>query len=184
MSNFPPGLLRRFRRHAARVGADREPIELPELDALTLLPVLPGETPPQVPDRPLNYYSPDGEPFDGSFFEVMDQYGAARLRPDSLWRSSPFYRAGTRLTVSTVYLGLDHGWGGVPLIWESMVFHGGRPGRLGGAGSQQWRYATRAAARAGHVAIVTAIREGQRARRAAWKRTAPTRSTKSHPCHP
>lgn len=51
--------------------------------------------------------------------------------------------------VSTVWLGLDHGWGdGPPVIFESMVF-------LAGKDIDQDRYATEADAIAGHDALVT-----------------------------
>lgn len=46
--------------------------------------------------------------------------------------------------VSTVFLGLDHGWGrGAPEIFETMIF--------GGKHSEScWRYSTREEAIAGH----------------------------------
>lgn len=45
--------------------------------------------------------------------------------------------------VSTVWLGMDHGIGGPPLIFETMIFGGDHAG-------EQWRYPTEAAALAGH----------------------------------
>lgn len=50
--------------------------------------------------------------------------------------------------VSTVFLGLDHGFGGPTLLFETMVFRG-----------EQWRYGTRAEALAGHAAAVELIRQ-------------------------
>lgn len=57
--------------------------------------------------------------------------------------------------VSTVFLGVDHNFGGGPPLWfETMVFHG------------EWdqatfRYTTWEQAEAGHARVVEAIREGQ-----------------------
>jgi hypothetical protein len=52
------------------------------------------------------------------------------------------------VTVSTVFLGLNHNFGnGVPLLWETMIF--------GGPEDQyQERYATREEALAGHIKAV------------------------------
>lgn len=56
--------------------------------------------------------------------------------------------------VSTVWLGLDHRWGeGPPLIFETMIFGGPFD-------ESQWRYTTKAAAEAGHQAIVAAVESG------------------------
>jgi hypothetical protein len=54
--------------------------------------------------------------------------------------------------VSTVFLGIDYNFGpeGPPLLYETMVFGGMR-------GDEQWRYATRAEALAGHERIVAEI---------------------------
>jgi hypothetical protein len=58
--------------------------------------------------------------------------------------------------VSTVFLGLDHGWDdGPPVLFETMTFGGGQD-----TNEWQWRYTTRAAAQAGHDAIVAALRAG------------------------
>lgn len=48
--------------------------------------------------------------------------------------------------VSTVWLGLDHGWGDAPIIFETMVF--------GNVDELEDRYSTEEDALAGHVAIV------------------------------
>ena len=56
--------------------------------------------------------------------------------------------------VSTVFLGLDHGWGrGDPVLWETMQFGGGRDDR------RMDRYTSRAAALAGHAAWVERLKE-------------------------
>lgn len=56
---------------------------------------------------------------------------------------SPTTRGG--VTVSTVFLGLDHGFGGRTVLWETMIFGGEHDG-------EQWRYATRDEAVDGHGA--------------------------------
>jgi hypothetical protein len=60
--------------------------------------------------------------------------------------------------VSTVFLGMDHGWGdGAPVLWETMLFGGPEDQTL-------WRYSSRMEALAGHaeaVALVEAARTGQ-----------------------
>lgn len=56
------------------------------------------------------------------------------------------------VTISTVWLGLDHGYGGEPMIFETMQF--------GGEGdSDMERYPTLEEARAGHDAWVQRIQE-------------------------
>jgi hypothetical protein len=57
-------------------------------------------------------------------------------------------------TVSTVWLGLDHSFGGArPLIFETMVFGPGHP-----MDQEQWRYSTEAEARAGHERVVGEVK--------------------------
>lgn len=60
------------------------------------------------------------------------------------------------VTVSTVWLGLDHRFGeGPPLIFETMVF--------GGPDSDwQDRYTTKEQALAGHERVVAAVKAGER----------------------
>jgi len=60
----------------------------------------------------------------------------------------------TDVRVSTVFLGLDHGFGGTPLLFETMVFGGE-------ADMECWRYSTWDAAQAGHDAVVAALRDGR-----------------------
>ena len=56
------------------------------------------------------------------------------------------------VSVSTVWLGLDHGHGGgPPVIFETMVFGGPLDG-------EQERYSTEAEALAGHAAMVERVR--------------------------
>jgi hypothetical protein len=57
--------------------------------------------------------------------------------------------------VSTVWLGLDHGFaGGPPLIFETMVFSSP-------SGDEQWRYSTEAEALAGHHRVCSIVRAGE-----------------------
>lgn len=57
-------------------------------------------------------------------------------------------------TISTVFLGLDHGFGGKPLLWETMVFGG----KLDG---EQHRCETRAEATRMHKRMVERVRSKQ-----------------------
>ena len=57
--------------------------------------------------------------------------------------------------VSTVFLGVDHSFGGsVPVLWETMIFSGPHNG-------YQLRYSSWEAAEAGHKRIVSALLAGQ-----------------------
>ena len=62
---------------------------------------------------------------------------------------------GENVHVSTVFLALDHSFGGDrPLLWETMIF--------GGPHDQEtWRYSSRAEAEAGHLDAV-AVARGER----------------------
>lgn len=63
--------------------------------------------------------------------------------------------------ISTVWLGLDHGWGGgPPLIFETMIFGGGEH-------HNQWRYSTLEEAQVGHVHAVRLAQLDQAAMQAA-----------------
>lgn len=114
--------------------------------------IMPGET---VPARSKVYsaYGPDGE------FLTDDPIAAALImadweqRKDQQFLASLVYE-GKYFEVSTVWLALNHNYGGgPPLVWETM------------AQSDDWlnfqlRYCTRAAALNGHLAIVTALLRG------------------------
>jgi hypothetical protein len=55
---------------------------------------------------------------------------------------------GCEIFVSTVFLGIDHGWdGGPPVLWETMAWHGDDE-------PLTWRYRSRDAAIAGHARVV------------------------------
>lgn len=62
------------------------------------------------------------------------------------------------LHVSTVFLVHDHRhWGeGPPILWETMIFHGGADGD----GREQWRYSSYEAALAGHNHVVAELTRG------------------------
>ena len=56
------------------------------------------------------------------------------------------------VTVSTVWLGMNHQWGdGPPLIFETLVFNGPHDGEMA-------RYSTEAAALEGHKAMCEQVR--------------------------
>lgn len=58
------------------------------------------------------------------------------------------------VSVSTVFLVLDHGWGGgPPLLFETMVFEGPWD-------CHQWRYCTWEQAERGHANVVRCLRAG------------------------
>lgn len=61
--------------------------------------------------------------------------------------------------VSTVWLGLDHGFGdGAPLIFETMVFDHSQPGRESLNDLDMQRYSTEQQALAGHQDVVAKVR--------------------------
>lgn len=66
---------------------------------------------------------------------------------------APRHVADTRnsgLRVSTIFLGLDHGFGGRRLLWETCVFGGELDG-------EQERYGTREEAEAGHAVMLARV---------------------------
>jgi len=67
--------------------------------------------------------------------------------------------------VSTVFLGLDHSFGGqVPVLWETMIFGGPHD-------QHQDRYSSREAALAGHASAVALCRSGPTPTASEAKRT-------------
>jgi hypothetical protein len=58
------------------------------------------------------------------------------------------------ILVSTVFLGLDHGFGGVPLWFETMIFGGERD-------QECYRYENYEAAWLGHHDVVLSLSQGQ-----------------------
>lgn len=61
------------------------------------------------------------------------------------------------LFVSTVFLGLDHGWDGPPILFETMIFSRTN-GKMNMGGMYQNRYQTRDEALAGHQEALVAAR--------------------------
>lgn len=98
---------------------------------------------------------------------VLDADGEPVVEPDILRWAEWFETAdrhvaetligheptGAEVRVSTVFLGLDHGWGdGPPVLWETMTF-GLR------ADEPQWRYTSKADAIVGHARAVEQCRD-------------------------
>lgn len=66
-------------------------------------------------------------------------------------RKNTFPVGDSEVTVSTVFLGLDHSWqGGPPVLWETMIFGGDHE-------DEQWRYTSRDEAIANHEQIVNEL---------------------------
>lgn len=107
------------------------------------------------------YYDRQGQPITMmEWAELMEEKYAARRAGDNGWtkpEADPsrvgFDQVGD-VKVSTVWLGLDHGWGGgPPLIFETMIF--------GGEHDQEcYRYSTQAEALASHRDIVRRLQKG------------------------
>ena len=97
---------------------------------------------------------------------VLDEHGDPQAEPDLIvwakWfevderrivRRNQFYVGDKEITVSTVFLGLDHNWsGGAPVLWETMVFGLDDD-------EQQWRYTNRDEAIANHEKLVADLLE-------------------------
>lgn len=67
-------------------------------------------------------------------------------------RHLDFTEIHARRFVSTVFLGLDHGFGGPPIVFETMVFTDGK-------GGDMERYSTYDEAMAGHKVMVEKVRK-------------------------
>lgn len=105
-------------------------------------------------DHSLGYYDRDGNPITlMQWAELLE--GGEGIRRVALTEVGPY-------VVSTVWLGLDHGYGKghAPLIFETMVFPGegwNDPTTPSPAFDYQDRYGTEAQARQGHAEVVTLI---------------------------
>ena len=64
--------------------------------------------------------------------------------------------------VSTVFLGVDHGFGGrdIPTLFETMVFNTKDDGEPDMSGEDQWRWRSYREALLGHEAVVEALKNG------------------------
>lgn len=97
-------------------------------------------------------------------YYILDERGEPRPEPDlqvfSNWFASDERRIvrhqewtrpdGSEVTVSTVFLGIDHNFGmsgRAPVLWETMVF-------VEGEGHDQYRYTSREDAIRGHNRVV------------------------------
>jgi hypothetical protein len=164
----PKGLRSRLRAARRQLRAPvglRLPEQLFELGLPMRLPTDPvwvprAATHPLGSRRSVSFYEPDGS-------AIPDEPRAAWLaamvgieqRRDRRIAATALYRHGCRVWVSTIFLGLDYGLGdgGPPILWETMIFVGGR-GRSLGEDQYGRRYASRAAALAGHRQLVTTLR--------------------------
>jgi len=89
--------------------------------------------------------------------DYYDKYGTmmgleeyARLNADEDYRRVGYTKLGEHV-ISTVWMGLDHNWGGgTPIIFETMVF----PSEENFEEQDCDRYATLEEAKAGHTAMV------------------------------
>lgn len=89
------------------------------------------------------YYDREGQPIS------MEEYAAAIESDEG--RIVAVDKLDADVTISTVWLGIDHNWGrGEPIIFETMVFGGPHAGNCE-------RYSTEQEAREGHVAMVAKL---------------------------
>lgn len=107
-----------------------------------------------VSNKP-RYFDPDGNPMTVEEWGVL--FEKRKLADTSWWKRSTTAEAsdGEVITISTVWLGLDHAWEGEPRTWETMVF------TEGGSNDIIQRYGTREAAWAGHEELCRDLFEGR-----------------------
>lgn len=102
-------------------------------------------------------------PSERSLYYVLDKNGTPRAVDATEWgaffgdidnRRVALDKVG-RVEVSTIFLGLDHGYGeGPPVLFESMIFGGKLDGEV-------QRYRTIDAARKGHAELVQAVKKAR-----------------------
>lgn len=98
-----------------------------------------------------NWYDRAGNAIDVS--TANELLGDPKYKRVALTRITSAADATVEYRVSTVWLGLDHNWGGgEPILFETMSFGGGEE-----QDETQWRWPTEAAALAGHAEIVATI---------------------------
>ena len=91
------------------------------------------------------YYKMDGTPYQGTEDEICRLWANDFEKPERILKQETLPNG---FRVSTVWLGMDHGFGGdKPLIFETMVFGDG-------ADDDMERYSTKAEALAGHERMV------------------------------
>lgn len=94
-----------------------------------------------------DYFDRDGEPM------TLDQY-CKTLDSKGRDKRVGYTKIDADVSVSTVWLALDHQWGeGEPLIFETMIFGGDHDGWMR-------RYSSEEAAMRGHLRVVDALRSG------------------------
>lgn len=142
-------------------------VALPELADLVPPILLAGEpVPPPVisylPARPIWWY-PDGRPVLTTDREAIDTYLLATVEPGVVTRiaRTSLFRGGVSIWIATDFLAVDmghtRGTDAPPMLWETLISHDGRA-------REGWRYASRAAALAGHRQIVAALYAARPAR--------------------
>lgn len=96
------------------------------------------------------WYDRAGQPIEWSVFNQLHSFVSNIIVSRTKLRRVK-RRRWTRCTVSTVWLGMDHGHDlDTPIIFETMIFEGPWDGH-------QWRYATIDGARRGHRLIVEQV---------------------------
>lgn len=91
------------------------------------------------------------------------------VRCHDLMEWAKWFEIGTRrvkldqvgpIRVSTVFLGIDHGWGdGPPILWETMIFCDEEVEAPDGIDQMQWRYTSHEEAVRTHDLIVKSLKE-------------------------
>jgi len=98
-----------------------------------------------------NWYDREGQPIDVA--TANDLLGDRKYSRVALTRITSRSDPAVEYRMSTVWLGLDHNWGGgEPILFETMSFGGGEQ-----QNESQWRWTTEATAIAGHAEIVATI---------------------------
>jgi len=94
---------------------------------------------------------------------MTDKYiliGREAVPCDDLYKWAAWFERGNRrvaetsigdVRVSTVFLGMDHGWGDRVMLFETMIFGGEHD-------QEEWRYATFDEAEAGHTIAVNLVK--------------------------
>lgn len=108
-------------------------------------------------DPPPMHFDRDGKPI--THQEWLDLWACGRDGTESEYRRIGLTET-EHGTVSTVWLGMDHGFGrGRPVIFETMIYED--KGDHGDFMDEQWRYCTELEALAGHDRIVEALKNGR-----------------------
>jgi hypothetical protein len=116
--------------------------------------------------------TPENDPRETSFSMLNDKHEIVRVRFDQIDEWEKWFlqvdnrRVGRDVVegylISTVFLCIDHGFGGTPKWFETMIFKG--ENLEDSMDRYQWRYTTWEEAEIGHKSIVELVRIG-----ALWK---------------